>query len=113
MLFMSIFIPKMPRGEGVNSLFWKLTLNGVFDVHSFYNSLSAPPTIPFPWKCIWSSKVPRRVSFFLWIAAWDSILTIDNLVKRNLSLVNWCGLCHYDVETVDHLLLHCKFAHAL
>ena len=64
MLFMSIFIPKMPRGEGVNSLFWKLTLNGVFDVHSFSNSLSAPPTIPFPWKCIWSVKVPRRVSFF-------------------------------------------------
>ena len=97
----------------VDSLFWKLNLNGVFNVCSFYNSLSAPLTIPFPWKCIWSSKVPRRVSFFLWIAAWDSILTIDNLVKRNLSLVNWCGLCHYDVETVDHLLLHCKFAHAL
>ena len=77
-----------PRGEGTDSLFWKLTPNGVFDVRSFYNSLSAPPTFPFPWKCIWRSKVPKRVSFFLWTAARDSILTIDNLVKRNLSLVN-------------------------
>ena len=103
----------MPRGVGVDSLFWKLNPNSVYDVRSFYNSLSAPLTIPFPWRCIWSSKVPRRVSFFLWIAAWDSILTIDNLVKRNLSLVNWCCLCRCDRETVDHLLLHCKFAHAL
>ena len=104
---------KMPRGVGVDSFFWKLSPNGVFDVRSFYNSLSAPSTISFPWKCIWSSKVPRRVSFFLWTAARDSTLTIDNLVKRNLPLVNWCCLCRYDGETVDHLLPHCKFINAL
>ena len=101
----------MPRGEGSDSLFWKLTPNGVFDVLSFYNSLFAPPTFPFLWKCIWSNKVTKRVS--LWTAVQDSILTIDNLVKRNLSLVNWCCLCRCNGETVDHLLLHCKFAHAL
>ena len=84
-----------------------------FYVHSFYNSLSAPPTIPFPWKCIWSVKVPRRASFFLWTEARDCILTIDNLVKRNLPWVNWSYLYRCDGETVDHLLLHCKFAHAL
>ena len=104
---------KMRRGVGVDSLFWKLTPNGVFDVRSFYNSLSAPPTISFPWKCIWSSKVPKRVSFFLWTATQDSILTIDNLGKRNLHLVNSCCLCRCDGETVDHLLLYCKFANAL
>ena len=82
-------------------------------MHSFYNSLSAPSTFPFSWKCIWSSKVPKKVSFFLWTVARDSTLTIDNLVKRNLSLVNWCCLCHCDGETVDHLLLHSKFAYAL
>ena len=27
-------------------------------------------------------KAPKRVSFFLWTAAWGRILTIDNLVKR-------------------------------
>ena len=111
--FYEYIYSKMPKGEGVDSLFWNLTPNGVFDVRSFYNSLSAPSTISFPWKCVWSSKVPRRVSFFLWIAARDSILTIDNLVKENLPLVNRCCLCRYDGETMDHLLLHCKFAHAL
>ena len=55
---------KIPRGEGVDRLFWKLTANGVFDVRFFYNSLSNPPTISFSWKCIWSVKVLRRVSFY-------------------------------------------------
>ena len=32
---------------------------------------------------------------------------------KNLPLVNWCCLCRCDEETVDHLLLHCKFAHTL
>ena len=38
-------------------------------------------------------------------------LSIDNL--GGLPLVNWCCLCRCDGETVDNLLLHCKFAHAL
>ena len=41
------------------------------------------------------------------------ILTIDNLIKKNLPLVNCCCLRQCDEETMDHLLLHCKIAHAL
>ena len=41
------------------------------------------------------------------------ILTIDNLIKKNLPLVNCCCLCRCDEETVDHLFLHCKIAHPL
>ena len=57
--------------------------------------------------------MPRRVSFFLWTAANDGILTIDNLIKKGQFLVNRCCLCCCDGELVDHLLLHCKFSHAL
>ena len=53
------------------------------------------------------------MSFFLWTTARGGILTIDNLVKKNFPLVNWCCLCRCDEETVDHLLLHCKFVHTL
>ena len=53
------------------------------------------------------------MSFFLWTAARGSILTIDNLVLRQLPLVNWCCMCRCDEETMDHLLFHCKFVYAL
>ena len=84
-----------------------------FYVHSFYNSLLKATSVSIPWQSIWCVKIPKRLSFFLWTATRGGILTIDNLVKKNLPLVNWCGLCRCDEETVDYLLLHCSFAHAL
>jgi hypothetical protein len=41
------------------------------------------------------------------------ILTIDNLRKRNLILINRCCLCKSDEENVNHLFLHCEIAHSL
>ena len=90
-----------------------MTTSSVFDVCSFYKLLVSPTTDAFPWEGIWRTKVPKRVSFFLWTTANDGILTIDNLIKKGQFLVNRCCLCCCDRESVDHLLLHCKFSHAL
>ena len=84
-----------------------------FFVHSFYNSFLKATSVSFPCQSIWCVKIPKRLSFFLWTTTRGGILTIDNLVKKNLSLVNWFCLCPCDKETVDYLLLHCSFAHAL
>jgi hypothetical protein len=67
----------------------------------------------FPWKSIWRIKAPPRVAFFVWSAAFGKILTQDNLRKKNMVVINRCGLCKRDEETVDHLLLHCKCAQLL
>ena len=85
----------------------------MFEVRSYYKLLFGPYNEVFPWECIWCAKVPKRVSFFLQMAARDGILTIDNLVKRGQTLVNRCYLCCCDGETVDLLFLYCKFSHAL
>ena len=105
----------MSRGERDDHPVWRLTTSRVFDVRSFYKLLSSPSpnTNEFPWEGIWCAKVPKWGSFFLWTATNDGILTIDNLVKRGRFLVNRCCLCYCDGESVDHLLLHYKFSHAL
>ena len=52
-------------------------------------------------------KAPCRVSFFVWIVAWGRVLTTDHLRKRDYTIMDWCCLCKYNGESVDHLLLHC------
>ena len=89
---------RIPWGEGDDVLIWQLNCSGIFYMRSFYNSLLIAPSVSFPWQRIWCVKVPKRVSFFLWTAVRDGILTID---KKNLPLVNWCCLCQCDEETVD------------
>ena len=101
----------LPQIENRDRMRWKLTKNGVFDIHSFYNKLQGPLPIIFPWKGIWKVKAPRRVSFFVWTATWDKILTGDNLRGRGFDFVDWCIMCHCNRETMDHLLLHCEKAY--
>ena len=94
-------------------MIWQLNRSGAFNVHSFYTSLLAAPLVSFPWKSIWYVKVPKRMAFFLWTDARGGLLTIDNHVNKKLPLVNWCCLCRCEEETVDHLLIHCKYAYTL
>ena len=54
-----------------------------------------------------------KTAFFSWTAALGRLLTIDNLRKRHLILVDWCCMCKQSGESVDHLLLHCSLAHEL
>jgi hypothetical protein len=53
------------------------------------------------------------VAFFVRSAALGKILTLDNLKKKNMVLINRCGMCKMDEESIDHLLLHCECAQFL
>ncbi len=84
----------------------------MFDVRSLYSTLRESLALAFPWK-IWHTKAPQRACFFVWTAAWNKILTCDNLSKRGYTLTSWCCMCCCNGETVDHLLLHCPAAGVL
>jgi hypothetical protein len=53
-------------------------------VKSLYKVLSIRIQSLFSWKSIWNVKVPLRVAFFVWSATLEKILTLDNLQKRNI-----------------------------
>ena len=53
------------------------------------------------------------MAFFLWTAALDHILTLDNLMLRGCPLANRCCMCCYSWECVDHLLIHCPVVYSL
>ena len=56
----------------------------------YYRVLLGNGDQSFPWKSIWKSKIPSRVAFFIWTAALVKILTIDNLQKKNMWLLDGC-----------------------
>ena len=62
---------------------------------------------------MWRTKSPPRTVFFVWSAAFGKILTLDNLRKRQVVVIDKCFMCKKDGELVDHLLLHCEVDHAL
>ena len=50
---------------------------------------------------------------FGWLALKNRILTMDNLRRKGIIVVNACLLCLQDEESVVHLLLKCKFTHRI
>ena len=93
---------------------WSGTSNGLFTVSSFYHLLDRGVEEAgeawFPCCIVWFTGISPKVSFFVWSAALNRILTIDNLIRRKQILVNWCCMCRSAAESVDHLLVHCWVA---
>ena len=104
---MGIVYSSTVRGVGPDKVCWKTARSRGFEVRGFYLSFYPPTLTSFPWRMVWQSKVPPRVAFFSWSASLGKILTIDNLRKRRIIVLNWCYMCKRCGESMDHLLLHC------
>jgi hypothetical protein len=80
---------------------------------ALFSSLACNEGRSFPWKSVWQMQAPPRSVFFAWLAALGKILTLDNLKKRHVIVINRCCMCKRSKEMMDHLLLHCEVASAL
>ena len=105
--------PRIPRGDRRDTLCWHLKGNVKFDTRSYYHAIQGTSNSWFPWKGVWKTKILKLVAFFLWTAAHDRILTLDNLRLRGRILASWCCMCCCDGESIDHLLLHYFVTHSL
>lgn len=90
-----------------------LVANKSFQVKSYYQVLAGEANTAFHWTAIWLTRAPTKVSFFDWCAVKDRILTIDNLMRHEMVIVNQCCMWFRDVESVAHLLIHCPIAKEL
>ncbi|XP_071695223.1 uncharacterized protein [Rutidosis leptorrhynchoides] len=69
----------------------------------------------FDWvKIVWNKLVPSKIAIFHWLAIQGGVP-----VKEVLSFLHFlrdgsndkCGWCTSEVESIDHLLLHCPWSH--
>ena len=79
-------------------------------VSAYYCLLVGSNDLCFPWKSIWKQRTPSRVAFFVWTVALRKCLTIDNIIKRKVWILDWCYMCKCNGESVDHVFLHCPIA---
>ena len=62
-----------------DSVFWKEGRDGLFRVKKAYSLLASPIVAVFPKSNIWVDRVPTKIDFFVWEAAWGKMLTLDRL----------------------------------
>jgi hypothetical protein len=108
--FFEVLYSLKVRYEGEDKICWIPSKRKSFEVKSYYNVSFVPIHSSFPWKSIWKVKVPSRVAFFVWMTTLGKILTLDNLRKRNIIVMEWCYMCKTCGESIDHLFLHCMVA---
>ena len=70
----------LTRGD---KLVWRPSRETGFQVKSFDRVLQSRivSSTPFPFECIWKTRTPPRVTFFIWTTALGKILIASNLQK--------------------------------
>lgn len=66
-----------------------------------------------PWKLVWKTNLPMKIKCFSWITLNNVSLTLDNLNRKSLQLVNICSFCKKIRGRVSLIFLHCPLAYYL
>lgn len=80
---------------------WVFGSKNSFFVKSIYNNLTSNES-GLHHKKIWKGKILAKIKIFLWLILNDSILTKDNMLKRNRHGDPTCCFCRTD-ESALHL----------
>ena len=89
-------------------MIWSVDPSGQFKVSSLFKS-KEKGNQPF-WTKAWIKGLIPKINIFYWILLQNKILTLDNLQKRDINVVNRCSLCKEGFEDKDHLFLNCTYS---
>jgi hypothetical protein len=95
--------------EQDDDIVWKLTPDGQYSLKSAYELQFMGATLSSMDKTVWKAWAPPKVKFFAWLANQNRIWTADRLTKRGWPNCGLCPLCKQCTETIDHLLVHCRY----
>ena len=96
-----------------DSVIWKEGDDRLFKVKKVYSVLANTEGAEFPYSNVWVDRVPTKIVFFAWEAAWGKVLTLDRLQRRGWQFLNRCFLCGCEEETINHILIHCTVVKGL
>lgn len=66
--------------------------NSMFNFWFFYEALRESGNIHFPWKSTWGNQASKKVTFSCLDSYIRKFLNLENLIKRNIILVNWVSM---------------------
>jgi hypothetical protein len=108
--FFELLYSQQVRQGGVDKMCWIPSKRKTLEVKLYYMMKVNLEPVDGPWKLIWKSKALPRVAFFVLTAVLGKILTMNNLRKKNMIVMEWCCMCKKSGESIDHLPLHCEVA---
>jgi hypothetical protein len=88
---------------------WKLTESGHYSSKSAYELQFLGSTFSTLYNSMWKMWAPPKIKFFTWLVFQNRVWTADRLEKRGWPNCGTCPLCDQCTESVDHLLVHCRF----
>lgn len=98
-------------GEGTDRWVWKKDPSEQYTVSSAYKWLRLTDISGSEdfYDELWRGKAPLKVKGFVWKLAQDRIPSLQNLVKRTVTLQSiLCRGCEKEVESSGHLFFKCE-----
>lgn len=105
----------IPKRSYPDFLVWPLSSKGSYMVKDGYNLLMSREG----WvkndllARVWKLGILPKIAAFWWLCLQNKILTMDNLMKQGVQLVNMCVLCKEEAETLDHRCIHCPYSNGI
>jgi hypothetical protein len=107
--FFYIFYSILIQGSD-DKICWTPFKRWKFEVRSFYRAFSFPTSSIFLERAF--GELRLKLAFFVWTTTLGKVLTLGNLRKKQVIMVDCC-MCKRILESINHLLLYYEVARDL